>query len=82
MNRDPYFPLREELWKKNRDIVKIGIEMEQSLLPVEFGKKALQKKIDETESSLENTLAFIVYWVNSSTSFRSTSVSFPTSPSN
>ncbi|KAG5439779.1 hypothetical protein PCANB_000061 [Pneumocystis canis] len=40
---------RQELWKRNRDIVKIGIEMEHNLLPVEYGRNMLRKQTEKTE---------------------------------
>ncbi|KAG5519684.1 hypothetical protein PMAC_001840 [Pneumocystis sp. 'macacae'] len=64
IHKDPYFPLsvhvllekHKELWERNREIVKIGIEMEQSLLPVELGKKMLEKDEEKDDDSLENII--------------------------
>ncbi|KTW29391.1 hypothetical protein T552_01344 [Pneumocystis carinii B80] len=68
--KDPYFPLkilsrlsesihvflerRKELWKKNRNIVKIGIEMEHDLLPVESGKKKMKEHTDLSKDFIKN----------------------------
>ncbi|EMR11598.1 hypothetical protein PNEG_00041 [Pneumocystis murina B123] len=37
---------RKELWEKNQNIVKIGIEIEHDLLPVESGKNMVKEHTD------------------------------------